>query len=203
MTLTANGLSGYVTVALAPGSSNTQGVLALQNWLVKNGFLTQAQMNTGPGVYGQATTAAVASLQQQLGVDAGNSPGYYGPLTIATIQAEIDALTPNVIPDPDQIGIILIEQFEGFSSTAYFDVNKYRVGYGNDLYAISNGSGGWIYDLSVTFGTTTSMEAAAAELQYRLDTKLNAGIPGIERDLGLSRFLNLSPLRQGVLESIA
>src|SRR5215212_583643 len=98
MTLTANGLSGYVTVALAPGSSNTQGVLALQNWLVKNGFLTQAQMNTGPGVYGQATTAAVASLQQQLGLDPGNSPGYYGPLTIATIQAEIDALTPNVIP---------------------------------------------------------------------------------------------------------
>jgi len=160
-------------------------------------------MNTGPGVYGQATTAAVASLQQQLGVDPGNSPGYYGPLTIATIQAEIDALTPNVIPDPDQIGIILIEQFEGFSSTAYFDVNKYRVGYGNDLYAISNGSGGWIYDLSVTLGTTTSMEAAAAELQYRLDTKLNAGIPGIERDLGLDRFLNLSPLRQEVLESIA
>jgi hypothetical protein len=142
-------------------------------------------------------------LQQQLGVDAGSSPGYYGPLTIATIQAEIDVLTPSVTPNPDQLGMILIEQFEGFSSTAYFDVNSYRVGYGDDLYATSNGSGGWNYDLNVTQSTTTSMAAAAAELQHRLDTSLNGGIPGIERDLGTSKFLTLSPLRQGVLEDIA
>jgi hypothetical protein len=203
MSLTANGLSGYVTVGLAPGSTDSQDVLALQNWLVKNSFLTQAQLNTGPGTYGPATTAAVASLQQQLGIDAGSFPGYYGTLTIATIQAEIDALTPNFTPNPDQLGSILIEQFEGFRSTAYFDVNHYRVGYGNDLYAVSNGSGGWIYDLNVTQSTTTSMDAAAAELLHRLDTNLNGGIPGIERDLGSSKFLSLSPLRQAVLESIA
>ena len=126
MTLTANGLSGYVTKPLAPGSPDTQDVLELQNWLVTNGFLTQQQLNTGPGVYGPATTAAVNALQEQLGVDVGSSPGYYGIKTIATIQAEIDALTPDVTPNPDQIGMILIEYFEGFSATPYLDKGDNR-----------------------------------------------------------------------------
>jgi GH24 family phage-related lysozyme (muramidase) len=203
MTFTIDDLSGYVTVDLVPGDTDSQDVLALQNWLVKNGLLTQAQVDSGPGVYGPATTAAVASLQQQLGVDAGSSPGFYGLLTRATIQAEIDALTPDVTPNPDQLGMILIEQFEGFSANAYLDSDgNYRVGYGDDTYAVSNGSGGWDY-LPVTETTTTTVAAATAELQHRLDLDPNGGIPGIERDLGSITFLNLSPLRQGVLESIA
>jgi hypothetical protein len=207
MTLIASGLSGYETVGLAPGTSDTQDVLALQNWLVKNGFLTQAQMNTGPGVYGPATTASVILLQQQLGVDAGSSPGYYGTITIATVQAEIDALTPNLTPNPDQIGMILIEPFEVFTSSAYQDPGidkKYRVGYGNDLYAVSNGSGGWIYDKPVIPTTTgVTMAAAAAQLQHSIDTDYIIRVENTTTGIGTSTFLSLSPLRQAVLESLA
>jgi hypothetical protein len=199
MTLTASGLSGYPTVSLQPGSTDSVDVTALQNWLVKNGLMTQAQMDSAPGVYGPTTTAAVASLQQQLGVDAGNYPGYYGVLTIPTIQAEIDLLTPNSTPNPNQLGMILIEEFEGFRDNAYLDNdNRYRVGYGNDLYAISNGAGGWIYDQPVIANTTTTINAALAELQHRLDTNANGGIPAITNYLGPSGpsiFASLSPLR--------
>jgi hypothetical protein len=98
MTFTINNLSGYPTVNLQPGSTG-QNVTALQQWLVKNSFLTQAQMNTGVGIYGPATTQAVASLQAQLGVNAGASAGYYGPLTIAAIQSEITILATPSHPD--------------------------------------------------------------------------------------------------------
>ena len=37
------------------------GTLSLQMWLVQNSFMTQAQMNTGPGTYGPRTTAAVGA----------------------------------------------------------------------------------------------------------------------------------------------
>ena len=206
MTLTVSGLSGFPIVSLQPGSTDSTGVTALQNWLVKNGFLTQAQMNTGPGVYGPATTAAVTSLQQQLGVNAGSSAGYYGTKTIATIQAEIDALTPSVTPNPDQLGSLLIQQYEGFATSAYLDNDQvYRVGFGDDEYAISDGSGGWIFGNPVTQSTTVTRDAAIAELTHRLDdtTTKNATIYGIESSIGENTFLSLSPLRQAVLESIA
>jgi hypothetical protein len=98
MVLTASGFSGFPTVSMQPGNSGGN-VTALQQWLVKNGLLTQAQMNTGVGIYGPATTAAVASLQAQLGVNAGASSGYYGPLTIAAIQADLATLTTPSHPD--------------------------------------------------------------------------------------------------------
>ena len=66
--------------ALKPGSQG-QDVQALQNYLVQMGYLTPQQVSTGPGVYGPQTTAAVAKMQQDLGVQAGTSAGYYGPQT--------------------------------------------------------------------------------------------------------------------------
>lgn len=68
---------------LQPGSTNTAAVKALQDYLVKSGYLTQAQVNTGYGTYGPATTAAVTKLQQDLGVDNAGGVGYFGPKTIA------------------------------------------------------------------------------------------------------------------------
>ena len=70
------------TTSLQPGMTGSS-VLALQNYLVSLGLMTQAQVNTGPGVYGPQTTAAVQKLQQQLGVNNSSGPGYYGPQTIA------------------------------------------------------------------------------------------------------------------------
>lgn len=74
----------YPTTQLQPGSTGSE-VIKLQTYLVSQGLLTQAQMNTGPGIYGPATTAAVKALQQRLGVDNSSGPGYWGPKTIAAV----------------------------------------------------------------------------------------------------------------------
>ena len=77
--------SGYPTVNLAPGSTDSANVTKLQNWLVANGYMTQAEMNTGPGIYGPKTTAAVAKVQSQYGVDNTGAVGYWGPKTQAAL----------------------------------------------------------------------------------------------------------------------
>ena len=71
--------------------SNGPAVKQLQSALVKLGHLTQAQMNTGPGVYGPATEAAVKSFQSQwkLGVD-----GEYGPKTKAAMDKALAGQKP-------------------------------------------------------------------------------------------------------------
>ncbi len=92
-------------ISLQPGSTNTQAIKQLQDYLVSQGVITQAQVNTGYGTYGPQTKAAVAALQQKLGVNAGTDAGYFGPKTITAIgqsttppsgttpqtQAELDA----------------------------------------------------------------------------------------------------------------
>jgi hypothetical protein len=47
--------------------------------------MTQTQVNTGYGTYGPQTTAAVAKLQQNLGMGPIAYAGYYGPLTQTAI----------------------------------------------------------------------------------------------------------------------
>ncbi|HEX8703970.1 MAG TPA: glucosaminidase domain-containing protein, partial [Myxococcaceae bacterium] len=55
----------------------------LQKALVKTGHLTQAQMNTGPGIFGDKTFAALKAFQSDNGVDA---IGRYGPKTRAAFE---------------------------------------------------------------------------------------------------------------------
>ena len=71
--------------------SNGAAVKQLQSALVKLGHLTQAQMNTGPGIYGPATEAAVKSFQSKwkLGVD-----GEYGPKTKAAMDKALAGQKP-------------------------------------------------------------------------------------------------------------
>ena len=54
----------------------------LQTALVKLGCMTQAQMNTGPGIFGPMTEAAVKKFQSSHGV---NATGNYGPQTRAAM----------------------------------------------------------------------------------------------------------------------
>jgi hypothetical protein len=65
---------------LGPGSSGDD-VKKLQDWLVGQGFMTRAQVNTGYGTYGPQTKAAVASWQQSNGIDTQGNPGYFGPIS--------------------------------------------------------------------------------------------------------------------------
>lgn len=67
-------------------------VLALQNTLVALGFMTRAQVATGPGVFGPRTEAAVARFQQAQGVQP--VCGRYGPLTRGALQAVVAGKQP-------------------------------------------------------------------------------------------------------------
>ena len=70
----------YPTSNLQPGARG-QEVTKLQNYLKQQGINVSVD-----GVYGPETKAAVASLQQKLGIDTKGNPGYWGPITIGSIQ---------------------------------------------------------------------------------------------------------------------
>jgi len=78
--------TSYPTTILQPGMTGNA-VKQLQDYLVNSGYMTRDQVNTGYGIYGPRTTAAVLALQKNLGVDYSSGPGYYGPRTLAALQA--------------------------------------------------------------------------------------------------------------------
>ena len=71
----------FPTSNLQPGQTGPE-VQKLQQFLLSQGLLTQDQINTGPGIYGPQTTAAVAQWQQNNNVDNTSGPGYWGPKSI-------------------------------------------------------------------------------------------------------------------------
>lgn len=73
------------TTNLQPGAQGGD-VKALQDYLVSIGYMSPQQVATGPGMYGPQTTAAIAKLQQDLGVQSGQYAGYYGPQTQKALQ---------------------------------------------------------------------------------------------------------------------
>ena len=80
--------SGAVGAATAPTKPLKRGntgaeVKQLQDWLVANKYMTQAEVDTGYGTYGAKTEKAVTAMQKALGVDNKTGPGVYGPRTIA------------------------------------------------------------------------------------------------------------------------
>ena len=66
------------STTLQRGSTNSADVKLLQQALVKLGYMTQAQMNTGPGTFGPATEAALKNFQKANGLTA---DGIYGTNT--------------------------------------------------------------------------------------------------------------------------
>jgi len=113
-------LSGNApTTSLQPGSSGPE-VEALQNYLVANGYMTQADMDTGPGIYGPKTTAAVLKLQQDKGVDNSSGPGFYGPKTIAAVTGQTNPQPTSTLGTPVMGPVPIpgnLEQFPTVSPT--------------------------------------------------------------------------------------
>jgi len=72
----------YPTTNLQPGQTGPE-VEKLQQFLRAYGLMTEAQIATGPGIYGPQTTAAVKAWQEQTGVDNSSGPGYWGPRSIS------------------------------------------------------------------------------------------------------------------------
>ena len=75
----------YPTTSLQPSQTYNKEVEKLQSYLVSQGFMTQAEMSTGPGYYGSKTKAAVTKLQKAKNVDTAGYAGYWGPKTISAI----------------------------------------------------------------------------------------------------------------------
>ncbi len=74
-----------VTIPAGDLKRGAQGaaVKQLQAALVKAGTLTQKEMNTGPGIFGPRTEAALKEFQEKAHVPA---TGYYGPKTRAALE---------------------------------------------------------------------------------------------------------------------
>lgn len=90
------------TATLKPGDEGKD-VEQLQRWLIKEGVFTQKQMETGLGIYGPQTKAAVAHYQDLHNIDTKGNPGYFGPLTKSHIaQATGKAVTKAVLPEGPQ-----------------------------------------------------------------------------------------------------
>lgn len=80
---------------LGPNMSNDPAqVRALQQALVNAGYMTQAQMDTGPGTYGPQTTAAVAAWQTENGINPQGNPGYFGSISKAFISSQGSGISP-------------------------------------------------------------------------------------------------------------
>lgn len=85
------------SMSLQPGMVGDN-VKALQDYLVSQGLLQQADLAGGYGTYGTKTTAAVQALQNSLGVDNSSGPGYFGPKTIAALKAAGGGAAPGAAP---------------------------------------------------------------------------------------------------------
>ncbi len=70
------------TAVLQKGSRGEQ-VKQLQNALVRLGFMTRAEMNTGPGIFGPRTDQALRDFQRSQNLTA---DGVYGPKTRAALK---------------------------------------------------------------------------------------------------------------------
>lgn len=84
------------TATLKKGSKGEQ-VKQLQNALVKLGFMTQAQMNTGPGTFGPKTDSALRAFQRSKGLAV---DGIYGPKSQAALRKALGGTTSPTSPTP-------------------------------------------------------------------------------------------------------
>lgn len=89
----------------------------------------------------------------------------------------------------------LIAQFEGFSTSPYWDVNAYRAGFGSDTVTMPDGS-----VVPIRQGMSVTREDALRDLDRRISSEFQ---PSVVNALGADTFNALSPAQQSVLTSLA
>jgi peptidoglycan hydrolase-like protein with peptidoglycan-binding domain len=94
----ATPLAPTATPPLGKGSTDREQIQQLQGDLVKMGYLTQDQMNTGPGIYGPRTESAVRSFQLANGLPV---TGVYDQTT-STAMGQVLSGQPVTRPEPPQ-----------------------------------------------------------------------------------------------------
>ncbi|MCS6885115.1 MAG: peptidoglycan-binding protein [Acidobacteriota bacterium] len=91
--------SSVPQVDLQRGSTGPE-VRKLQDNLVKLGYMTRDEVNTGPGIFGPRTEAAVKRFQAANGIP---QTGYFGPMTRTAMEKALRAdrpTTPQPTPQP-------------------------------------------------------------------------------------------------------
>lgn len=88
----------------------------------------------------------------------------------------------------------MIKQHEGFSSSAYWDVNHYRLGYGSDTVTRADGS-----IVSVRKGMTASRQDAERDLRRRTGNFMSSA----RNAVGAKYWDRLPPTTQAALTSVA
>lgn len=101
-----DGFSGGANHAAAPSAELGKGaqgaqVKQLQDALVKLGYLSNAEVATGPGIYGPRTEGAVRDFQRDHGV---RTTGYYGPLTRTALAKALGGEAPVTPSHPSNPG---------------------------------------------------------------------------------------------------
>lgn len=87
-----------------------------------------------------------------------------------------------------------IKKYEGFRQNAYFDVNRYRAGFGSDTVTRENGN-----VEKVTKDTTVSLREATLDLARRIGEFQD----GIRNSIGADRFASFTEEQQAALTSVA
>ena len=102
---------GLVNVSVLKRGDRGAEVQEIQEMLVRLGFLTQREMNTGKGTFGPKTEAAVKEFQHEHGLDPG------GTVTLETrtaIRAVAKAAPPDATVDRNSITTVLPASGVGF-----------------------------------------------------------------------------------------
>jgi GH24 family phage-related lysozyme (muramidase) len=89
----------------------------------------------------------------------------------------------------------LIRKKEGFRTTAYWDVDAWRTGYGSDTYTTADG-----VVHKVTKDSVITQEDAERDLDRRINTEF---MPSAVNAIGADAWAKLSPAAQAVMTSLA
>jgi lysozyme len=153
--------------------SDKNDVSALQDILIKQGYLTAVDKPTGRFL--AKTEQALQDYQKHYGIP---NTGYFGKMTRAQIAGTAQAAPTLPQPSIDEKGLDLIKEFEGKVLHAYKDqVGVWTIGYGSTY--LLDGS-------RVNAGTLPITEAQATELLRR--TVANTYEAGMKK--ALKRTLN-------------
>ena len=119
-------------------------------------------------------------------------------LALSTSQSQTQSATPSTATSfsgtATQQATSMLKQHEGFSSSAYWDVNHYRVGYGSDTITRADGS-----VVSVRKGMTVTRHDAERDLNRRAGVFMSAA----RNTVGAQYWDRLPPTTQAVLTSVA
>lgn len=96
--------------------------------------------------------------------------------------------------DGKELSAKLIKGYEGFKTTAYYDVNAYRAGFGSDTTTLDDGT-----VKKVTEGMKVTLEDSNRDLLRRIDDFQAT----VQKQVGKERFQGMNPQQQAALTSVA